>query len=183
MDLKITGLAVFMSLAFAANAASQQSADDSHLFDALEGEWILHTYFLQADGGRVEQDAELIVTRMESQQAPVFMFEERHGSLDDSGLFIGRVMYAYHHDTNKWRGAGVNTLANRKWRDVSIVDGEIVIIETGELFGGRPGQNRFTYFNIADDRFEFRSEHSADGEVWQPSVYGFVAERRGRPKP
>lgn len=164
-------------LALCSGAFAKEQNEDAALFDPFEGEWVLHTYFTQADGGRSEQDAELIVRRLETYQAPVFMFEERHNSFDDSGMFIGRVMYAYHEETGLWRGAGVNTLANRKWRNVNVVDGDIVIVESGELFGGRPGKNRFTYFNISECSFELRSENSDDGEVWRPSRYGFVAEK------
>lgn len=160
------------SVAFA-NDPSQPAA----LFDPFEGEWVLHTYFIQADEERFEQDAELIVRRMETYQAPVFMFEERHKSFDDSGMFIGRVMYAYHEETGLWRGIGVNTLANRKWRNVSVVDGDIFIVESGELFGGRPGKNRFTYFNISECSFELRAEYSPDGETWRPGRYGLSAEK------
>ena len=164
-------------LALCSVAFANDQNGHAALFDSFEGEWVLHTFYTQANGERFEQDAELIVYRMETYQAPVFMFEERHKSFDDSGMFIGRVMYAYHEETGLWRGAGVNTLANRKWRDVSAVDGNIVVIESGELFGGRPGKNRFTYFNISECSFELRSENSDDGETWRPSRYGFVAEK------
>ena len=161
----------------ATSSFAQDNNDHSRAFDNFEGDWILHTYYLQPDGARHEQDAKLHVRRLESDQEPVFMFEERHESLDDSGLFIGRMMYAYHSKSDKWRGTGVNTLANRKWRDIVVAEGEITFVETGELFNGRGGQNRSTYFNITKDSFEVRSEHSPDGENWSPSSYGLIAER------
>ncbi len=159
------------------NGIAQDDVDHSGIFDRFEGDWVLHTFYLQADGTRHEQDARLHVRRLESDQEPIFMFEERHESLDNSGLFIGRMMYAYHSKSNRWRGTGVNTLANRKWRDVTVSGSDIVYVESGELFNGRAGKNRSTYFNITENSFEVRSEHSADGENWSPSSYGLIAER------
>lgn len=162
---------------FLSAAKAQAPTDHAGLFDQFEGVWRLNTYFEGDDGSVTERIAELRVTRLESEQAPVFLFEERHDGQANNGLFIGRVLYAYHQDANAWRGAGVNTLANRKWRDVRVDGDEIVFLETGELFGGRSGKNRFTYYNITDSSFELRGEATEDGETWTPSRYRFTAER------
>ncbi len=170
-------LSIVTLLLMTATSHAQDGTDNANLFEKFEGNWILHTHYQQPDGSIFKQDAELRVRRLESHQAPIFMFEERHETHDDSGVYIGRILYAYHKETDQWRGTGVNTLANRKWRDVSTVDGNIVFIETGELFDGRSGKNRATYKNITDNSFELSSENSDDGETWRPARYGFTAER------
>ena len=158
------------------SAHADDLENNADLFTQLEGSWVIHTWFSESDGGRREKDAWMTITRMESEQAPVFMFEETHNTIAGD-LFISRLIYAYHAQSNVWRGTGINTLANRKWRDVSVVDNQIQFLESGELFGGQEGKKRFVYFNVTGDRFESRTEESLDGMSWKDAGYGYTAER------
>ena len=74
---------------------------------------------------------------------------------------------------NPFAAIGAGTLATLR------ENGEIAILKSGELFGGRADKNRFTYYNIMSDRFELRAENSLDGETFEPGSYSFVAHRIG----
>lgn len=91
-------------------------------------------------------------------------------------------IYAYHAESGLWRGVTHNTLGNRKWRDVTLTDGEMTFMQSGEQFRtvAPQGQIRFTYFNITADRFEMRVDYMPpDENTWIEGTYSMTAYRAG----
>ncbi|GJL98310.1 MAG: hypothetical protein DHS20C06_21270 [Hyphobacterium sp.] len=113
-----------------------------------------------------------------------FTVETRQLPLADPGdsafglvQFESSEMFVLHGETQTWRGIGHNSLGNRKWIEVSIVDGNLVWIKTGELFGDVDGQTRFVYLDVTENSFSVRVDYSADGETWYENTYFMTAER------
>lgn len=89
-------------------------------------------------------------------------------------------LYVFHGESGLWRGITHNTLGNRKWRDLTIGDGEVSFIQRGELFQTDSGEVRFTYFNIEADRFEMRVDYRTGTDAdWQIGTYRMTATRIG----
>ena len=94
--------------------------------------------------------------------------------------FEDLTLYAFHAESGQWRGISHNTLGNRKWRDVTVSDGEVSFIQTGELFRGTQGEVRFTYHDISDAGFSMRIDYRApDTEDWIMGTYRMTAQRQG----
>jgi hypothetical protein len=91
-------------------------------------------------------------------------------------------IYAFHRESGTWRGISHNTLGNRKWRDITVSDGQISFTQTGELFQTVPnqGQIRFVYSNITADQFEMQVDYRPAGaEDWVLGTYRMTAYRAG----
>lgn len=99
---------------------------------------------------------------------------------DPFGLdyFESLYLYAYHATSKTWRGVSHNTLGDRKWRDVTIGDGTMSFIQTGELFREATGEVRFHYYAITADHFEVRVDHRANpSSKWTEGTYRMTADR------
>ena len=89
-------------------------------------------------------------------------------------------IFAFHAESGDWRGIGHNTLANRKWREVTLDGDAISYVQTGELFQEVQGQVRFTYYDITEDGFEMRVDYLApDTDEWILGTYRMTARRIG----
>lgn len=90
----------------------------------------------------------------------------------------GAELRAYDPATDTW--VGRNIYAGRGWKPTTATrdaDTMTVVIDGGADARG-DFLNRETYFNIADDTFEMRSERSYDdGETWEPGAYVMRAAR------
>ena len=87
-------------------------------------------------------------------------------------------LYVYHAASGRWRGISHNTLGNRKWRDVTIGDGTMSFVQTGELFQNAEGEVRFHYYDITVDHFEMRVDHRATEDAeWTLGTYRMSADR------
>lgn len=94
--------------------------------------------------------------------------------------FEDLTIFAYHAETGQWRGISHNTLGNRKWRDVTVSEGELSFIQTGELFRDTQGEIRFTYHDISETGFSMRIDYRApDSDEWVIGTYRMTARRQG----
>ncbi len=144
----------------------------------LIGDWRLETSFALSGGGEFKAEGRLLGRY--AMGGFGVLVEEVHSAAANPELeiFVGSQLYSIHPESGDVIGVGCNTLGNRKSRRGGMVDGDLVVIESGELFEGRPGINRMTFFNITEDRFELRLERSLDdGATWEDGGYGFVAIR------
>ena len=149
----------------------------------LIGEWDLTTSFAQADGSRRQAKARLVGRWAMGGMAIVV--EETHPYPEGAGgFFAGMVIYTVRPDSRQIVGAANNTLGNRKLYEVTVTDEEIVLVQTGELFGGRKGFNRHVLRVLGPDRYSLRLGACPEegGECVEGS-YSYVAERRASPAP
>ena len=92
------------------------------------------------------------------------------------------MLYTVHPRTRRLVGASNNTLGNRKLYEVTVDGDRIVIVQSGELFGGRQGFNRHVISEITPDRYELRLDAcQEDGETCKEGTYSYVAARRSSP--
>ncbi len=184
MNRTITTLAALLaatSLSGTVDADPGRHAEAPQELTTLEfliGDWDLRTSFAQSDGSRREAKAHL--------QARYALggfgisVEETHGYGEGiGGVFVSSVLYTVHPETRRIVGASNNTLGNRKLYEVTVEESRIVIVQSGELFGGRRGFNRHILFEITPDRYELRLDAcKGDGENCTEGSYSYVAVRR-----
>ena len=179
----MTALAALLLASGAAHAESAKNPEAPPELAALEfliGDWDLTTSFAQQDGSRREAKA-----RLQARYALGgfgIAVDETHGFGDST--FVSSVLYTVHPKTRRLVGASNNTLGNRKLYDVTVEEDRIVIVQSGELFGGRQGFNRHTISGITPNRYQLRLDAcQEDGETCVEGSYSYVAVRRGTSTP
>lgn len=139
----------------------------------LIGEWKLEAWFPQPDGSKREQIAAM-TGRYVLDGFGVETVSRYPGDPD----FLGTRTLVYNRQAGKWIGSGINTLGNRKDFEGVFADGELTMIQSGMLFGGRPGINRMVFFDIGPDGFKQRTDQSIDdGKTWREGTFGYTATR------
>ncbi len=147
----------------------------------LVGDWDLTTSFAQPDGSRREAAARL-QARYALGGFGISVEETHRYGEGVGGTFVSSVLYAVHPETRRLVGASNNTLGNRKHYEVTVEDDRLVIVQSGELFGGRQGFNRQILFNMTPNRYELRLDAcQEDGEKCREGTYSYVAVRRATP--
>ena len=104
------------------------------------------------------------------------------GDDDPFGIpyFEDVTIYTRNPTTGQWGGVANNTLGNRKWRDVTVTQDEVIFDERGEAFQGTTGEIRFTYYDIQPDSFEMRVDYRENADApWQMGTYRMSAVRIG----
>ncbi len=141
----------------------------------LLGRWELNTWFVTPGGGETPGQAQLLaVHTLDGMGIEV---EQRFPSDTEAPDFMSTTTYAFNPRLNKIFGVGINTFGNTKTYEVRLEDNKVITLQSGMLFGGRPGINRITYLNIDNDSFEALFEHSNDdGETWVRE-FGYTAVR------
>jgi len=152
-----------------------QAPNETAQLAFLIGEWNLATWFPQPDGVKREGKAKMTARYvLDGFGVEVVSRYPRPGQSD----FVSVWTFVFNPSLKKWIGSGINTLGNRKDFEGAFEDGKLTLIQSGMLFQGRPGVNRLVFFDIGEDRFEHRSDHSKDdGKTWREGSFGFVATR------
>jgi hypothetical protein len=185
-------IAAFLSVLWFATASSAQPdpAQPETALDFFLGTWRTVGGVPRDDGSYTQSTGILIGERaFRGGTTPNVMVRamtipdsQPNDSPFDIRYFEDITIYSYHTESGLWRGVTHNTLANRKWRDVTVSDGAMSFIQSGEQFQtvAPEGQIRFTYNNITDDRFEMRVDYMPPGErEWIEGTYRMTAYRAG----
>lgn len=176
-------------LAAALGASAPDPANLESALDFLMGRWRTVGGIPKPDGTYTKSAGLLIGERVfdggSTPNVLVRTVQDRSEPGDDPfGLdyFESVDIYVFHSKSETWRGISHNTLGNRKWRDVTIGDGTMSFIQTGELFEGAQGEVRFVYYEITEDHFEMRVDHrpTPDSE-WTEGTYRMSADRISDP--
>lgn len=147
----------------------------------LVGEWELTTSFAQADGTRRETKARL-VGRWAMDGLAIVVEETHPYPQGPGGIFAGLTTYTVHPESRQIVGSSNNTLGNRKQLAVTVDEGEVRMVQSGELFDGREGYNQHTYHSIGPDRYAMRLDACVkEGEPCIEGSYSYVATRTGHP--
>jgi len=164
-------------------AAKRHSAAPPEVaeLEFLLGKWKLQTTFRNADGTERHTEAELegsyILSGYGIQVVEVHT-PDPAAFAEVGETFVSTMIFNYDTDSDRWSGASVNSLGNRKFLDGGFEDGELVLTQSGKLFRNRQGRNRLTFFNITDDRFELRLDSYHEREDrWSVGGYSYVATR------
>ena len=190
---KITTAAVMIlvpSLGFAqeetqlqleAEAANPAAPAETSQLDFLIGDWVLHTKVVWAADDIREKEAELSVRYI--LEGFAIQMVERHPPAPPPGnpdqAYWATTILNYDADNNKWTGASVNTLGNRKFVEGEFKDGVFTLVQTGKLFNSRTGSNRLVFENITPDSYEYRLEYTMqDWQDWQRGGYSYTAVRK-----
>ena len=151
--------------------ANENAPPETSQLDFLIGEWHLETRFVL--NGEETVSTATLEARYILDGFAIQVFEH-HGS----GDFRSTTIYHFDTDSESWAGAAVNTLGNRKILDGKMVDDELIFLMGGELFGGHTGIRRLVYYDITEDSFSFRNDHSPDnGIIWTMNTYSYEATR------
>jgi len=171
-----------------AAAVTTQAPDPAHVESALDfflGQWRTVGGVPKPDGSHTQDVGMLIGERAfrggSTPNVLVRTVQDRTEPGDNPfelDYFESVDLYVYHAESGSWRGISHNTLGNRKWRDVTIGDGTMSFIQTGELFGDAKGEVRFYYYDITADHFEMRVDHrpTPDSE-WTEGTFRMSADR------
>lgn len=192
-NLLVVLFALCLSLPFVSSADERLgSASKRHpeapaevaQLEFLLGSWKLDTTFTNADGTVRHTEAELegsyILSGFGIQTVEVHT-PDRTAFPEVDSTFVVTTIFNYDEDNAQWSGASVNSLGNRKFVDGTFEGGKLVLIQNGKLFRGRQGQNRLTFFNITEDRFELQLDwYDEKTDAWHEGSYGYVATRLDR---
>ncbi len=160
------------------NSGHPRSPREIAGMDFLLGQWELATWFVAPDGGETPGQAQLVAAYVLDGMG--IEVEQRFPSDTEAPDFVSTTTYVFNPRLNKIFGVGINTLGNTKTYEVRLEDNKVITLQSGMLFGGRPGINRITYHDIDTDSFEALFEHSGDdGETWVRE-FGYTAARIGQ---
>jgi pimeloyl-ACP methyl ester carboxylesterase len=152
------------------------AAPEQAQLDFIIGEWRLATWFARPDGSRREGTATMRARYVLDGRGIEIV--SRYPGTNGEPDYLSTRTLVYNTELSKWVGSGINTLGNRKDYEGSLVDGNLVVIQSGMLFQGRPGINRTTYHDISENSFRLRFDHSGDeGRTWQEGTFGYTATR------
>jgi hypothetical protein len=144
-------------------------------FAFVTGQWKLDAWFLEADGTKRVSQATLSA-RFTLDGFGIRM-ENRYPQ-ETGPDFVGVNTFVFNPRVSKWIGSGINSLGNRKDFEGGLENGQMVFLQTGMQFGGRPGINRITFFPISENQFKLRYDYSPDnGQTWREGTFGYTATR------
>ncbi len=184
-------IAILSFFIFPATAAAQPLPDPANpeqAFDFMRGSFLTHGGVPLADGGN-ESNQGLLTGEgaFIGGDTPSILIRTMSLPGENAGnnafgitYFEDLTIFAFHAESSQWRGVAHNTLGNRKWRDVTVSDGEIRFTQTGELFQNTQGSIRFTYHDISDTGFSMRIDYLApESEDWVMGTSRMTARRQG----
>lgn len=172
-------VAAGVGLAFPVEGSAQTEAAAlaEQLVERMSGQWKLITRFELAGGRSMEGEAWLDVVPILGGRGLSLTERQEPAVAGRPTYFESTVLYL-DVESGALEGASVNSLGNRKTLDGG-VDGDRVLFEqVGELFGGRTGRNRITWFGIGADSFSLRMDQwDPEDESWREGIYSFQAHR------
>jgi len=150
---------------------------DNSSLEFMVGNWSLETWFLVPGGEKMEATAQLKVEAI-LDGSGVVMQERHEPQIAGRPPFHETMVLGMDPRTDEIEGASVNSLGNRKLNEGAFEGDQLVLEQSGEMFGGKSGRNRLTWTRITPDQFTLQLDRfdETTGQ-WQKAQYGYVANR------
>ena len=160
------------------NAPDPRAAPELQQMAFLIGDWDLATHY--AYSGQSYDSPGRLTARWALGGFGIAT-EDVHENGSEAGgpPFIANALYTIHPASRAITGFAINTLGNRKQLSGETVDGQLLLVQSGEMFTGGNEITRSVYTPTGPHSFTMLQQVSTDqGESWRDNGYRLEATRR-----